>query len=60
MERKAEAIAVALPRPAIGAEELVWPALVTLATAAAIAPVWASELLPFQAARRDGSRSSPP
>ena len=45
---KAQAVAVALPRPAIGAQELVWPLLVSLATAAAIAPLWVSELLPYQ------------
>jgi hypothetical protein len=47
-ERKAEALAVALPRTWIGAQELVWPLLVCVATAAAIAPFWASELLPYQ------------
>ena len=39
MERKAEAIAVALPRPAVAAQELLWPALLALATAAAIARI---------------------
>ena len=48
MDRKGQAIAVALPRPALAAHELVWPALVALATAAALAPLWASELLPYQ------------
>ncbi len=46
--RKTEAIAVALPRPSVGAGELVWPTLLALATAAAIAPLWASDLLPYQ------------
>jgi hypothetical protein len=46
--RPAEAIALPLPRPAAVAQELAWPLLVALATAAAIAPFWASELLPYQ------------
>ncbi|HZR08088.1 MAG TPA: hypothetical protein VFA79_05865 [Myxococcales bacterium] len=41
-------IAVALPAAAARASDLVWPALVALACAAAIAPLWSSELLPFQ------------
>ena len=48
MGEKAQAVAVALPRPGIVAQELVWPLLVSLATAAAIAPFWVSELLPYQ------------
>jgi hypothetical protein len=49
MERKrAEAIALALPRPAVISAELVWPLLVALSTVAAIAPLWVSELLPYQ------------
>ena len=48
MESRAEAIAVAAPRPAVVAQELVWPALVALCTAMAVAPLWASELLPYQ------------
>src|SRR5207244_2387134 len=46
--RPAEAIALPVPRPAVLAQDLVWPLLVALATAAAIAPLWASELLPYQ------------
>src|SRR5205807_4564909 len=46
--RPAEAIALPVPRPAVLAQDLVWPLLVALATAAAIAPFWASELLPYQ------------
>jgi hypothetical protein len=49
MERsRAEAIALPVARPAFAAQELVWPLLVALSTAAAIAPLWASELLPYQ------------
>jgi len=46
--RPAEAIALPVPRPVAVAQDLVWPLLVALATAAAIAPLWASELLPYQ------------
>lgn len=46
--KRAEAVALAIPRPSVAAHELVWPLLVALATAAAIAPFWASELLPYQ------------
>jgi len=46
--RPAEAIALPVPRPVAVAQDLVWPLLVALATAAAIAPFWASELLPYQ------------
>ncbi len=46
--RPAEAIALPVPRPAVLAQDLVWPLLVALATAAAILPFWASELLPYQ------------
>jgi len=49
MERsRAEAIALPVARPALAAQELVWPLLVALCTAAAIAPLWTSELLPYQ------------
>jgi hypothetical protein len=49
MEReRAEAIALTLPRQAVVSQELVWPLLVALSTAAAIAPLWVSELLPYQ------------
>jgi hypothetical protein len=46
--RPAEAIALPVSRPAVLAQDLVWPLLVALATAAAIVPFWASELLPYQ------------
>ena len=46
--KRAEAIALALPRPALVSQELVWPLLVALSTAAAIVPFWASALLPYQ------------
>jgi hypothetical protein len=46
--KRAEAIALAIPRPEAAAQELVWPLLVALSTAAAIAPLWAGELLPYQ------------
>ena len=46
--RPAEAIALPVPRPEAVPQDLVWPLLVALATAAAIAPFWASELLPYQ------------
>jgi len=46
--KRAEAIALALPRPAEVSQELVWPLLVALSTAAAIVPFWASALLPYQ------------
>jgi hypothetical protein len=46
--RAAEAIALPVPRPAAVEQDLVWPLLVALATAAAIAPLWSSELLPYQ------------
>ena len=46
--KRAEAVALAIPRPMVAAQELVWPLLVALATAAAVAPFWASELLPYQ------------
>ena len=45
---RAEAVALAIPRPAAIAQELVWPLLLALSTVAAIAPLWASELLPYQ------------
>jgi len=45
---RAEAIALPVARPAFAAQELVWPLLVALSTVAAIAPLWASELLPYQ------------
>ena len=45
---RAEAIALALPRPAVVSQELVWPLLVALSTAAAVVPFWASALLPYQ------------
>ena len=41
-------VAVALPAPADRTSEMVWPALVALASVAAVAPLWSSELLPFQ------------
>ncbi|HET9752394.1 MAG TPA: hypothetical protein VFP52_05515, partial [Myxococcales bacterium] len=41
-------MAVALPRPLAVPHELIWPLVVALATAAAIAPFWSSELLPYQ------------
>src|SRR5512132_2096830 len=44
----AEAVAVALPRPLALPQELIWPLIVALATAAAIVPFWSSELLPYQ------------
>jgi len=46
--KQPQAIALALPRPAALSQELVWPLLVALATAAAIVPLWVSELLPYQ------------
>src|SRR5262249_45161039 len=46
--KRAEAVALALPRPAFAAQELIRPALVAVSTVAAIAPFWASELLPYQ------------
>jgi hypothetical protein len=46
--KRAEAIALAIPRPEAAVQELVWPLLVALSTAAAIAPFWAGELLPYQ------------
>jgi hypothetical protein len=47
--KRAEAIALPFPRPAAAAvQELIWPLLVGLSTAAAILPFWASELLPYQ------------
>src|SRR5712671_1837069 len=46
--KRAEAIALAIPRPEAAAQELVWPLLVALSAAAAIAPLWAGELLPYQ------------
>jgi hypothetical protein len=45
---RAEAIALSVARPALAAQELVWPLLVALSTVAAIAPLWTSELLPYQ------------
>ncbi|HEY5677627.1 MAG TPA: hypothetical protein VIR81_12600, partial [Myxococcales bacterium] len=41
-------MAVALPRPLALPQELIWPLLLALATAAAIVPFWSSELLPYQ------------
>jgi hypothetical protein len=46
--KRAEAIALAIPQPEAAVQELVWPLLVALSTAAAIAPFWAGELLPYQ------------
>ncbi|HET7785933.1 MAG TPA: hypothetical protein VFL36_08170 [Myxococcales bacterium] len=46
--RSAGAVAVALPRPLALPQELIWPLLLALATAAAIVPFWSSELLPYQ------------
>jgi len=46
--KRAEAVALAIPRPALAAQELLWPALAVISTVAAIAPLWASELLPYQ------------
>jgi hypothetical protein len=46
--RPAEAVAVALPRPLALPQELIWPLVVALATAAAIVPFWSSEMLPYQ------------
>ncbi|HET9752295.1 MAG TPA: hypothetical protein VFP52_05020 [Myxococcales bacterium] len=46
--RPVEAVAVALPRPLSLPQELIWPLIVALATAAAIVPFWSSELLPCQ------------
>jgi len=46
--KRAEAVALAIPRPALAAHEIVWPALLAISTVAAIAPLWASELLPYQ------------
>jgi hypothetical protein len=43
-----EAVALAIPLPAVAVQELVWPLLVALSTAAAIAPFWVAELLPYQ------------
>jgi len=45
---RAEAIALPVARPAFAAQELVWPLLIALSTVAAIAPLWTSELLPYQ------------
>ena len=45
---RAEAIALPVARPAFAAQELVWPLLIALSTVAAIAPLWVSELLPYQ------------
>jgi hypothetical protein len=47
-EDRAQAIALAVPGPALAVQELVWPLVVALATAAAIVPFWAGELLPYQ------------
>jgi len=47
-ESRAQAVALAVPGPAVAVQELVWPLLVALATAAAIVPLWAGELLPYQ------------
>lgn len=44
----ARAVAVAVAAPAVRADELIWPALVAIAGIAAVLPLWASELLPFQ------------
>jgi len=46
--KRAQAIALAIPRSAFAAQELIWPALLAVATIAAIAPFWVSELLPYQ------------
>src|SRR5882724_9176746 len=46
--KRAEAIALAIPRPEAASQELVWPLLVALSTAAAMVPLWAGELLPYQ------------
>src|SRR5438045_2458906 len=48
MPGRAEAISVPTERPTLAMQELVWPLLVALCTAVAIAPLWASELLPYQ------------
>ena len=47
-ESRAQAVALAVPAPAVAAQEVVWPLLVALATSAAIVPLWAGELLPYQ------------
>src|SRR3954470_17867068 len=45
---EARAVAVALPGPVAVPLEAVWALVVAVATAAAIVPFWASELLPYQ------------
>ncbi len=46
--RRAQAVAVALPRPAAVSQDLLWVVAVAVATAAAIVPLWAGEVLPYQ------------
>ena len=47
-EAGARAVAVAVPASTIQAEAALWPLLAAAAATAAIAPLWISELLPFQ------------
>ena len=47
-EAGARAVAVAAPASTIQAEAAPWPLLAAAAATAAIAPLWISELLPFQ------------
>jgi hypothetical protein len=44
----AREIAVASPLPRAAAQDLTWPLLVAGAAAAAVVPLWSSEVLPFQ------------
>src|SRR5205085_110033 len=41
-------VAIALPAAAARSDEMLWPALVAVASIAAVVPLWCSELLPFQ------------